>query len=429
MTFYFDTLSSDGILEVDCSMNFDHTILSFTDNSAVSYYSQKGLILNDVSHNLTIDVSNGISFNDTKNRYSINWDNLMSLKALNVSNSSTLNVNNTIQIQNGTDSSSIIISIENNNAQLSINSTKGQSGQVLTSGGNSSSMYWGSGAKLQDVVTLDPSLYSIDPLINQVITYDGTKTIWQTPTLNTILTNNATSNIGIQISDASYTNIINVSHTKISDISGNLTLTPNGIEFNSTNNKISINNNNGLNGQVIGLNSTSGELEWVNIISSIPTLDQVIIAGNSTSNIVNFSNITSDDASFTTLNVSGQSNMSSLLLTNLIGKNMSFNNLYGSFIKISNIGNTTEIPTINGLKESWSSFPKVGQIIPTDLYGTVNFSYGLVNPPIIILTTDCGTSNFIIPISLGEVTNTSFNWMLSSFIGVLYINYIIYSKG
>lgn len=111
--------------------------------------------------------ANGFSYNDGVNTTTGLWTKVQAVGALSsASNATTLNVNNTIQIQNGetTAPPSSFIALETGSNQLQMNLCQngttpsyGSVGNVLTSGGPSGSMYWGSGGggsvgTLQDVL-------------------------------------------------------------------------------------------------------------------------------------------------------------------------------------------------------------------------------------------------------------------------------------
>jgi hypothetical protein len=101
-------------------------------------------------------------------------------------NSTTLNVNNTVRIQNGETTTSptpYLDIIAGATTSISLVGNKGTAGQVLTSGGPSGSLSWGSGGggsvgTLQDVVTNSPDLQGTPPTTNQVIQYNGTNPVW-----------------------------------------------------------------------------------------------------------------------------------------------------------------------------------------------------------------------------------------------------------
>ena len=104
------------------------------------------------------------------------------------SNSTTLNVNNTIVIENGETleppTSFISLSCADDVLQLNINGDVGlSSGLVLTSGGLLGSMYWGTGGggsvgSLQDVINIDYTLQGVLPSLGQIIGFDGVNVVW-----------------------------------------------------------------------------------------------------------------------------------------------------------------------------------------------------------------------------------------------------------
>jgi hypothetical protein len=165
---YFVTLNSDQNINGTKTLEGE---LIFKDTSGnTGTYSLSNINLNDnFSNNITIDCSNGISlnksdilttlstsgllFNDLSNSFSLNsegfvfneipigWKDMYKFSAiqnvsdLELSNASTLFVNNTIKIQ---ETSYISLSCSGDVLQLDLNNNVGIQGDVLTSGGNGS---------------------------------------------------------------------------------------------------------------------------------------------------------------------------------------------------------------------------------------------------------------------------------------------------
>ena len=87
-------------------------------------------------------------------------------------NSSTLNVNNTIQIQNSSDSPSktIVVSSDLSGNRIAIDGDYGSANQILKSGGTNDDIFWGAGDTLSDILTnghtanknIDMNSYSIE---------------------------------------------------------------------------------------------------------------------------------------------------------------------------------------------------------------------------------------------------------------------------
>jgi len=73
------------------------------------------------------------------------------------SNSSTLNINNTIIIQNDSDSPSktIVISSDISGNRIAIDGVYGSANQILKSGGTNDDIFWGPGETLSEILTND----------------------------------------------------------------------------------------------------------------------------------------------------------------------------------------------------------------------------------------------------------------------------------
>lgn len=160
----------------------------------------------------------------------------------------------------------------------------------------------------------------------------------------------------------------------------------------------------------------------------LPTLEY-------TNTMININgNIDISEQSFLTyINTSGTPTMK---WSKIYGQDASFNNVSLNDLNVSTItinnnkGNVGDILTSGSNSVLWATppiLPIFGQIIPSNLSGQVNLTdYNFSSAPIIILTADSGTTDYMIPVSLAGVTTTYFNWVLASS-GVSKINYIIYS--
>jgi hypothetical protein len=128
------------------------------------------LIVNQ--NEIKIDVQ-GITYNTITTP----WNNITNgpdlIKSLSQpTNSSTLNVNNTLQIQNESDSptKTIVISSDISGNRIAIDGDYGSANQMLKSGGTEDSVYWGAGETLSDILTnghtanknIDMNSYSIE---------------------------------------------------------------------------------------------------------------------------------------------------------------------------------------------------------------------------------------------------------------------------
>lgn len=117
--------------------------------------------------------SDGITYNTVTTP----WNNITNgpdlIKSLSQpTNSSTLNVNNTLQIQNGSNSptQNIVISSDISGNRIAIDGNYGSENQMLKSGGTEDSVFWGPGETLSDILTnghtanknIDMNSYSIE---------------------------------------------------------------------------------------------------------------------------------------------------------------------------------------------------------------------------------------------------------------------------
>jgi hypothetical protein len=144
----------------------DGTFTTTLDTSGVALTLIQDYLLQGVALN-----GNGFAYNNGTSTSTTTWGNIQTkIQAIgalsSASNASTLNVNNTIQIQNGetTAPPTSFISLSSNAdllqmnlCQDGVNASYGSSGQVLSSGGASGSMYWatpsGGNPTLSDVLT------------------------------------------------------------------------------------------------------------------------------------------------------------------------------------------------------------------------------------------------------------------------------------
>ena len=107
--------------------------------------------------------ANGLIYNGTTGPLGITWSNLATkIEAIQsltqATNETTLNVNNSISIQNGETTSlptqTIVISADASGNRIALNGDYGTAGLVLSSGGNAGDLYWGSGGAPGSVGTL-----------------------------------------------------------------------------------------------------------------------------------------------------------------------------------------------------------------------------------------------------------------------------------
>lgn len=127
-------------------------------NNLIDSTRLSGVILNAV----------GFAYDNLASIRAITWDNITTkieaIQALSqASNTTTLNVNNSISIQYGETTSSptqkIVISADATGNRLALNNDYGTAGLVLTSGGDDGNLYWGSNTEpgttgtLADVLT------------------------------------------------------------------------------------------------------------------------------------------------------------------------------------------------------------------------------------------------------------------------------------
>lgn len=107
--------------------------------------------------------ANGLLYNGTTGPLGITWANLATkIEAIQsltqASDDTTLNVNNSVSIQNGETTSlptqTIVISADASGNRIALNGDYGTAGLVLSSGGNAGDLYWGSGGSPGSVGTL-----------------------------------------------------------------------------------------------------------------------------------------------------------------------------------------------------------------------------------------------------------------------------------
>ena len=115
------------------------------------------ILQSPISNEIKINAS-GITYNTVITSWTNITNDSVFIKSLTQpSNVSTLNINNTLQIQNGETSISptqnIIISSNNSGNRIAIDGDYGLSNQILTSGGINDDVYWGTGGSLGDILT------------------------------------------------------------------------------------------------------------------------------------------------------------------------------------------------------------------------------------------------------------------------------------
>jgi hypothetical protein len=107
--------------------------------------------------------ANGLLYNGTTGPLGITWANLATkIEAIQsltqATDATTLNVNNSVSIQNGETTSlptqTIVISADASGNRIALNGDYGTAGLVLSSGGNAGDLYWGSGGSPGSVGTL-----------------------------------------------------------------------------------------------------------------------------------------------------------------------------------------------------------------------------------------------------------------------------------
>lgn len=116
-----------------------------------------------VGDNGIIFGADGLVYNGTLGPLGITWSNLATkIEAIQsltqATDATTLNVNNSISIQNGETTSlpaqKIVISADATGNRISLNGDYGTAGLVLSSGGSAGDIYWGSGGSPGSVGTL-----------------------------------------------------------------------------------------------------------------------------------------------------------------------------------------------------------------------------------------------------------------------------------
>ena len=151
-----------------------------------------GVIVSAVQQGIAMN-GTGFAWNNGTSLATITWqtlaDRIQYANAISQpTNATTLNVNNTVRIQNGETTTSptpYVDIIAGATTSISLVGNKGTAGQVLTSGGPSGSLTWGSGGggsvgTLQDVINNSPNLQGTPPTTSQVIQYNGTNPVWAT---------------------------------------------------------------------------------------------------------------------------------------------------------------------------------------------------------------------------------------------------------
>jgi len=107
--------------------------------------------------------ANGLLYNGTTGPLGITWANLATkIEAIQsltqATNATTLNVNNSVSIQNGETTSlptqTIVVSADASGNRIALDGDYGTPGLVLTSGGNNGDLYWGSNSEPGSVGTL-----------------------------------------------------------------------------------------------------------------------------------------------------------------------------------------------------------------------------------------------------------------------------------
>lgn len=116
-----------------------------------------------VGDNGIIFGADGLIYNGFTGPLGITWANLATkIEAIQsltqATNETTLNVNNSVSIQNGETTSlptqTIVISADASGNRIALNGDYGTTGLVLSSGGNAGDLYWGSGSTPGSVGTL-----------------------------------------------------------------------------------------------------------------------------------------------------------------------------------------------------------------------------------------------------------------------------------
>jgi hypothetical protein len=164
--------------------NSSTEIVYETNNSTIMSLSGSDILITEQSQTQNPNVIRLNSLGVTYNTITTVWENLAIEPELiqsltTTTNGSTLNINNTIQIQNGetidVPTQTILISSDVSGNRIAIDGNYGLPTHILTSGGTDSSIYWGVGGggqvgTLADVLTngntanknIDMNSYSIN---------------------------------------------------------------------------------------------------------------------------------------------------------------------------------------------------------------------------------------------------------------------------